>query len=44
MPELELSAGTIDYEDTGGSGPVIVFVHGLRWMARCGEGRRGAAL
>jgi pimeloyl-ACP methyl ester carboxylesterase len=29
MPELELSAGTIDYEDTGGSGPVIVFVHGL---------------
>jgi pimeloyl-ACP methyl ester carboxylesterase len=29
MPELELSAGVIDYEDTGGSGPVIVFVHGL---------------
>lgn len=29
MPELEISAGTIDYEDTGGSGPVIVFVHGL---------------
>jgi pimeloyl-ACP methyl ester carboxylesterase len=29
MPELELSAGTIDYEDTGGSGPVIVFSHGL---------------
>lgn len=29
MPELELSAGTIDYEDTGGSGPAIVFVHGL---------------
>jgi pimeloyl-ACP methyl ester carboxylesterase len=29
MPELELSAGTIDYEDTGGSGPVIVFAHGL---------------
>ena len=29
MSELELSAGTIDYEDTGGSGPVIVFVHGL---------------
>lgn len=29
MPELELSAGTIDYEDTGGGGPVIVFVHGL---------------
>jgi pimeloyl-ACP methyl ester carboxylesterase len=29
MPELELSAGTIDYEDTGGGGPVIVFGHGL---------------
>jgi pimeloyl-ACP methyl ester carboxylesterase len=29
MPELELSAGTVEYEDTGGSGPVIVFVHGL---------------
>ncbi len=29
MPELELSAGTIEYEDTGGEGPVIVFTHGL---------------
>jgi pimeloyl-ACP methyl ester carboxylesterase len=29
MPEVELSAGTIEYEDTGGSGPAIVFVHGL---------------
>ncbi len=29
MPEVELSAGTIEYEDTGGSGPVIVFTHGL---------------
>lgn len=29
MPEMELSAGTIEYEDTGGTGPVIVFVHGL---------------
>jgi pimeloyl-ACP methyl ester carboxylesterase len=29
MPEVELAAGTIDYEDTGGSGPVLVFVHGL---------------
>jgi pimeloyl-ACP methyl ester carboxylesterase len=29
MPKLELSAGTIDYQDTGGDGPVIVFVHGL---------------
>src|SRR5215211_1512202 len=29
MPEVELSAGTIEYEDTGGSGPVVVLVHGL---------------
>jgi pimeloyl-ACP methyl ester carboxylesterase len=29
MPELELSAGTIEYEDTGGDGPAIVFSHGL---------------
>ncbi|MFD1933663.1 alpha/beta fold hydrolase [Nonomuraea mangrovi] len=29
MPEIELSAGTIDYEDTGGEGPVLVFLHGV---------------
>ncbi len=29
MPAVELSAGTIDYEDTGGGGPAIVLVHGL---------------
>jgi pimeloyl-ACP methyl ester carboxylesterase len=29
MPVIELSAGTIDYEDTGGDGPVVVLVHGL---------------
>jgi pimeloyl-ACP methyl ester carboxylesterase len=29
MPEVELAAGTIDYQDTGGSGPVVVLVHGL---------------
>jgi pimeloyl-ACP methyl ester carboxylesterase len=29
MPELELSAGTIEYDDTGGEGPAIVFSHGL---------------
>jgi pimeloyl-ACP methyl ester carboxylesterase len=29
VPEVELSAGTIEYEDSGGSGPVIVFLHGL---------------
>jgi pimeloyl-ACP methyl ester carboxylesterase len=29
MPEIELTAGTIEYEDTGGAGPVLVFLHGL---------------
>jgi len=29
MPEVELSAGPIEYEDTGGDGPVLVFLHGL---------------
>jgi pimeloyl-ACP methyl ester carboxylesterase len=30
MPQtLDLTAATIDYEDTGGDGPVILFVHGL---------------
>ncbi|HWX74712.1 MAG TPA: alpha/beta hydrolase [Solirubrobacteraceae bacterium] len=29
MPELELSAGVIDYEDTGGAGPVLVLLGGL---------------
>src|SRR5438270_2548342 len=28
MPQIELSAGTIDYHDTG-AGPVIVALHGL---------------
>jgi pimeloyl-ACP methyl ester carboxylesterase len=28
MPEIELSAGTIEYEDAG-EGPTIVFLHGL---------------
>jgi pimeloyl-ACP methyl ester carboxylesterase len=29
MPEVEVSAGPIEYEDSGGEGPVLVFVHGL---------------
>ncbi len=29
MHKIELSAGTIDYEDSGGDGPVIVLLHGL---------------
>ncbi|MFI8201372.1 alpha/beta fold hydrolase [Streptomyces sp. NPDC085937] len=29
MPEIELGAGTVEYEDTGGEGPVVVLLHGL---------------
>jgi pimeloyl-ACP methyl ester carboxylesterase len=29
MPEIELSAGTVEYEDTGGAGPAIVLLAGL---------------
>jgi pimeloyl-ACP methyl ester carboxylesterase len=29
MAEVEVSAGTIEYEDTGGEGPTLVFVNGL---------------
>ncbi|GHB78298.1 oxidoreductase [Streptomyces xanthochromogenes] len=29
MPDVELSAGTLDYQDTGGDGPVVVLLHGV---------------
>ena len=29
MNQIELSAGTIDYEDSGGDGPTLVLLHGL---------------
>ncbi len=29
MQEIELSAGIIEYEDTGGSGPIVVLLHGF---------------
>jgi len=29
MNEIELSAGPLEYTDTGGDGPVVVFLHGL---------------
>jgi pimeloyl-ACP methyl ester carboxylesterase len=29
MSEIELSAGTIEYDDTGGDGPVLLFLHGV---------------
>jgi pimeloyl-ACP methyl ester carboxylesterase len=38
MEKIELSAGTIEYEDTGGDGPVIVLLHGLLMDASLWEG------
>ena len=29
MATIELTAGSIEYQDTGGSGPVVVLLHGL---------------
>lgn len=29
MPRIELSAGPVDYQDTGGDGPVLVLAHGV---------------
>jgi hypothetical protein len=28
MPTVELAAGTIEYQDTGGGGPVVVLLQG----------------
>lgn len=33
MPEIELTAGVVDYEDTGGDGQVVVLVPGLGFDA-----------
>ncbi|MGW7427856.1 alpha/beta fold hydrolase [Streptomyces sp. NPDC054813] len=38
MREIELSAGTIEYEDTGGDGPTIVLLHGLMMDASLWDG------
>ncbi|MEV0783945.1 alpha/beta hydrolase [Streptomyces sp. NPDC050423] len=38
MKEIELSAGTIAYEDTGGDGPAVVLLHGLMMDASLWEG------
>ena len=35
MERIELSAGTIEYDDTG-SGPVVVLVHGVHMTVHCG--------
>jgi pimeloyl-ACP methyl ester carboxylesterase len=38
MREIELSAGTIDYQDTGGDGPALVLLHGLMMDASLWDG------
>jgi pimeloyl-ACP methyl ester carboxylesterase len=38
MSEIELSAGTVEYEDTGGDGPVLVLLHGLMMDASLWDG------
>jgi len=38
MKQIELSAGPIEYEDTGGDGPVIVLLHGLMMDSSLWEG------
>ena len=38
MRQIELSAGTIDYQDTGGDGPAIVLLHGLMMDASLWDG------
>jgi pimeloyl-ACP methyl ester carboxylesterase len=34
MPTVELAAGTVEYGDTGGSGPLLVLLHGLAMDGR----------
>jgi pimeloyl-ACP methyl ester carboxylesterase len=38
MTEIELSAGTIEYEDTGGERPALVLLHGLLMDASLWDG------
>jgi pimeloyl-ACP methyl ester carboxylesterase len=38
MKEIELSAGTTEYTDTGGDGPVLVLLHGLMMDASLWDG------
>ena len=38
MPTVEVSAGPIEYTDTGGEGPVLVLLHGLAMDGRLWDG------
>ncbi len=41
MNAIELSAGTMEYQDTGGAGPVLVLLHGLMMDASLWDGPIG---
>jgi pimeloyl-ACP methyl ester carboxylesterase len=41
IDSIELSAGTLEYEDTGGVGPVVVLLHGLLMDSSLWEGVAG---
>ncbi|MEU6556677.1 alpha/beta hydrolase [Streptomyces sp. NPDC046915] len=41
MKKIELSAGTIEYEDTGGDGPTVVLLHGFMMDASLWAGPIG---
>src|SRR2546423_4598058 len=38
LKRVELSSGTIEYQDTGGAGPVVVLLHGLLMDASLWDG------
>jgi pimeloyl-ACP methyl ester carboxylesterase len=38
VTEIELSTGTVEYQDTGGDGPVLVLLHGLMMDASLWDG------
>jgi pimeloyl-ACP methyl ester carboxylesterase len=38
VKQIELSAGTIEYSDTGGDRPVLVLLHGLMMDASLWDG------
>jgi pimeloyl-ACP methyl ester carboxylesterase len=38
MNAIELSAGTMEYQDTGGAGPILLFLHGLMMDASLWDG------
>ncbi len=42
MPDIELTAGTIEYTDSGGDGPVVVLLHGVMMDGSLWDGQVAA--